>query len=158
MRSNIKKTIFLLLIIIWMATVFYLSGEISDVSSNTSGNTIRAILSGMPWLYQSPEEKEALVEILQPIARKIAHFSLYMVGGILIGLWIQEHSLSEERKIMLSIIIGFLHSVSDEIHQFFVPGRAGLVIDVMIDTLGIAVGVIFIFMIIKIKNRKKGVI
>jgi VanZ family protein len=37
---------------------------------------------------------------------------------------------------------GVLYAVSDEIHQLFVPGRAGQIRDVLIDACGVFVGII----------------
>lgn len=44
----------------------------------------------------------------------------------------------------LSILICMLYACSDEIHQLFVSGRSGKVLDVCIDTFGSLMG-IFIY-------------
>lgn len=36
----------------------------------------------------------------------------------------------------ITVIICFLYALSDEIHQYFVPGRACRVFDVIVDTSG----------------------
>lgn len=53
---------------------------------------------------------------------------------------------------VLVILISIFYSLSDEIHQFFVPGRSSSLADVGLDTIGI----LFAFMIyfISIKYRE----
>lgn len=44
-------------------------------------------------------------------------------------------------KGLIPLLIGFLYAVSDEIHQYFVPGRAMQARDVLIDTVGVLLGI-----------------
>ena len=121
---KIKRIIFIVLIIIWMLAVFRFSSEKSEVSSNTSGKTIRAILNVVPWTSSlSNEEKDQLVETLQPIARKLAHFSIYTLGGTLIMLLTKTFDISNKKRVIYSMIFGVLYAVSDEVHQYFVPRK-----------------------------------
>ena len=39
--------------------------------------------------------------------------------------------------------------------KFSYHGRAGMIIDVVIDTLGVAIGVLMVYFVIEILNRKK---
>lgn len=41
----------------------------------------------------------------------------------------------------LALALAVLYAVSDEIHQAFVPGRAGSPLDVAIDAVGVACGI-----------------
>lgn len=151
-----RKIIFAILLIIWMITIFAFSNQVSEESSGTSGKTIRAILSFFPSFKQMEEIKqEQLVEFLQPIARKLAHFTIYSLGGIIIALNINEYTLTEKKKVLLSCMAGFVYSVTDEIHQMFIPGRAGMVIDVVIDSVGVVLGVALVWVVIEIMNRRK---
>lgn len=61
------------------------------------------------------------------------------------------------KRIWISILIGFLYSISDELHQAFVSNRTGRVIDVVLDTIGVANGALIISIIVLIinYNRKK---
>ena len=40
-----------------------------------------------------------------------------------------------------AIAIGIAYAVTDEVHQAFVPGRHGAVLDVLVDAVGVLVGV-----------------
>ena len=50
-----------------------------------------------------------------------------------------------------------IYAISDEIHQLFVPGRAGQVRDVLIDSAGSFLGIILVMAFVKllIKFNKK---
>ena len=106
----------------WLVTVFCLSNEESSESTQTSGNTIRAILNVLPFTKNlQGTEKEKIVDVLQPVTRKLAHLSLYALGGVLAILYINTYALSEGKKILFGICFCFIYSISDEIHQMFVP-------------------------------------
>lgn len=151
--SNIK----IALVIIWMIVVFKFSSEIGDDSSSTSGITITKILTLFKHDWDINELNKT-VELLQPYARKLAHFTLYALGGFLIYN-LKLNNKNVKNNLILTIIIGFIYAISDEIHQLFVPGRSGLVTDVLIDTLGITTGaLIYIFLlkcVQKVKNSIK---
>ena len=40
------------------------------------------------------------------------------------------------------LALGSLYAISDEVHQSFVPGRLGSPVDVAIDAIGVAAGVV----------------
>jgi VanZ family protein len=68
------------------------------------------------------------------ILRKIAHLSEYAILGALLVRAIQRPAAA--------ILVGGLYAVSDEIHQHFVRGRHAAWYDVLIDTVGVAIGVL----------------
>ena len=55
-----------------------------------------------------------------------------------------------KQKILYSIAFGGGYAVTDELHQFFVPGRSAQVLDVGIDTAGVIIGIIIYLALIKI--------
>ena len=67
------------------------------------------------------------------VLRKLAHAAEYAVLGALL--------LRATGRIGVALALGVAYAVSDEIHQTFVPGRAGKPLDVAIDTLGVVVGI-----------------
>lgn len=150
------KVISFILLISWMGLVFYFSSEVGNESSTTSGNTIRKIITFFNDDIKV-EELNYIVEIYQPLVRKMAHFTLYTVGGFLIFNFINKFKISKLKKIIISILIGVIYAITDEIHQYFVPGRSSKLLDVIIDSGGIIVGVlifIILFKIIRIIQEK----
>ena len=67
------------------------------------------------------------------VLRKLAHVTEYVVLGFLL-----LRAIGREAPAALA---GVAYSVTDEIHQHFVPGRHGAVYDVVIDTVGVLIGV-----------------
>jgi VanZ family protein len=68
------------------------------------------------------------------VLRKIAHAAEFAVLGALL--------LRALGNTWLAVLLGVLYAVSDEVHQAFVPGREGSPLDVAIDTVGVACGVL----------------
>ena len=68
------------------------------------------------------------------ILRKIAHTTEYAILGALL--------LRATSRVRPAFVLGVLYAVSDEIHQSFVRGRHGSPIDVAIDTVGVAIGIL----------------
>lgn len=146
-----RKIISITLVILWMILVFWFSSQIGDDSQVTSGNTIRKIITFINNNIDKVKLEE-IVELLQPIVRKLAHFTLYTLGGILIFNLFNSFKLKNREKIGYSLLVGALYAITDEIHQLFVPGRSGMIKDIFIDTLGIITGVIVCIIIFRIVN------
>jgi VanZ family protein len=68
------------------------------------------------------------------ILRKIAHLSEYAILGALLLRAIQRPAVA--------IFAGGLYAVTDEVHQHFVRGRHAAWYDVLIDTVGVTIGVL----------------
>ncbi len=147
-----KKIITFILIVLWMILVFYLSNQVANESSQLSGGLTRKILEAVHMLDGKTTEQQAIIET---IVRKLAHFFLYIVGGILILLHINLYKIIDKRKILTSWIIGTAYAITDELHQLFVPGRSGEIRDVFIDSLGVITGIIIIRLIFKMIKRGK---
>ena len=154
-----KKTIFAVLLVLWMGFIFSMSCENAEKSSNTSGQTIRVVLSAVPEFEKQPEEvKVNIIEKLQFIVRKSAHFIGYMILGILAsGLILQYENIN--KKYPLAFLICVIYAISDEIHQLFVPGRSSQVRDVLIDSarslLRIIIVMAFEKLLIKFNKKHK---
>lgn len=150
-----KRTIFLILIIINCITIFYFSNQVADVSSTSSGRIVNFIANLLPFIKNMPEaEKEVICsEVLQPIVRKTAHFSIYA----LLGFWIINFALtyrgSDYKKVLWSWIFGTVYAITDEIHQLFIPGRSGEIRDVCIDLLGVLTGILVVVIIMYLYKR-----
>jgi hypothetical protein len=67
------------------------------------------------------------------VLRKIGHAGEFAVLGALLARAL--------RALWPALLVGVLYAVSDELHQVFVPGRAGSPLDVAIDAVGVALGV-----------------
>ena len=68
------------------------------------------------------------------ILRKAAHLTEYAVLGALL-----YRALGREA---LALAVGIAYAATDELHQYFVRGRHASPVDVAIDAVGIAVGML----------------
>ena len=81
--------------------------------------------------------------------RKYAHMAEYAMLALPSALFFRELLL--ERRLPLraagcSLIICVLYACSDEYHQTFVPGRAGTMVDVGVDTAGAVFGLVLVLL------------
>ena len=147
-----KKIITLILVLLWMILAFNLSNQVAQNSSELSGGLTRKILEVLHMLDGKTIEQQ---ETIETIIRKLAHFFLYALGGILILLHINLYKITDKRKVIISWILGTTYAITDELHQLFVPGRSGEIRDVFIDSLGIIIGIIIIRLLLKMIKRGK---
>ncbi len=144
------KIMTILLIIVWMAVVFKLSNQVSSESSALSRTMTEKILIYMH-ITDNMSDKEAnqLIQKIEIIIRKLAHYTLYMLGGLLILLHVNLYQIKMNKKIIISWFIGTAYAVLDEVHQLFVFGRSGEFRDVCIDSLGVMTGIMILLLILK---------
>lgn len=140
-----KKIKYFIPAIIWMIFIFFESSMVADISSSQSNIIVKYIYSllSLPATYQ---------ETLSFIIRKCAHISEYTVLTLLL-----YYGFSKNNVYTLSFpfTIALLYACSDEIHQLFVPGRAGMIQDVLIDTIGMIIALIIIHFVKQRKIKRK---
>lgn len=96
----------------------------------------------------SQGERDFLISELEPFVRKLAHFTEYaLLGAAVYGLLCAAPRLIR-RKRLAALGISALSAAADELHQLFVPDRAGRLTDVLIDSCGAAAGILFVTVII----------
>lgn len=139
------KIIKIILIVAWMIIVFCFSNQGGSKSSDTSRKVTVAVVQTLS--DKSIEENESLIEKVDKVIRKLAHYTIYTIGGFLIMNYAYTTDKNKKEKILYSIIGGAGYAVTDELHQFFVSGRSARIFDVGIDTLGVTTGVLIYFIV-----------
>lgn len=76
------------------------------------------------------------------VVRKIGHIGEYAVLAYLLWRALRAHRFSPRQALVWSGLLALAFAASDEFHQSFIPGREGAVRDVLIDTVGIGVGLL----------------
>ena len=148
-----KAKISICISVLWMCVIFSMSAQPADVSGDLSGTishlfvqVVNAIL-GCGW--DEMKLLQLATEWDYPI-RKLAHMSEFGILALIYKWTIETNAkssvLNKTKTVMDRIGMGttsrmalvgtLLYAATDEFHQLFVPGRAGLITDVMIDTLG----------------------
>lgn len=154
---NKEKKYFIIsciLVAIWMVVIFSFSSQPSEESGALSGGIVAAILKFFGVNVWDPANKE-LVSFWDFLIRKTAHFTEYAILGMLLVNTFKIKKI--DRYFIYSLILGALYSVTDEVHQIFVPGRSCLIKDMLLDSSGVLFGVSIATLIIRhhIKRRMK---
>lgn len=134
--------------------IFIFSSQSGDVSSSVSAGLTRRMFPSIA--------SENIALFIEHILRKMAHFSIYLALGMAVFYTYDSficcfakrnpHGLL---KIIFPAVFCFLYSVSDELHQLFVPGRKGSFSDCIIDTFGALCGILITVVLRCIINRLK---
>jgi VanZ family protein len=123
-------------VVIWMAVIFAFSHQTAD----QSGKLSLTLAENLVRLFDS-EASLATVLHVEGILRNIAHGGVFFVLGLLTCWAFSETGPSELRNALLTFILCALYAASDELHQAFIPGRAGQWYDYLIDLAGILLAI-----------------
>ncbi len=151
-----KKRIAGIMVIIWMVVIFFFSSQPGAESTKTSDSASYQIIEWQNYLFhqkKSEVELMAQAETIGLVVRKVAHMSEYALLALLLAFYLSCYSFTTKNWLLLTWGVTVFYAISDEIHQLFVPGRAGKITDVCIDSVGAAIGVLLIFILWK--KRKK---
>lgn len=150
MNENKKKIKYVkcIIAIICCIIIFSFSAVPATASTKQSKGLTYNVIKLLNGNKLSERDLEKLTKKINPVIRKIAHFSIYMILAIFTYMFIEElntKSKSEKERLRKNIvytcIFCVIYAIFDEIHQIYVPGRTGKAIDVIIDTLGSCMGI-----------------
>lgn len=148
-----KKTISIILLILWMIIIFSFSSADANKSTGTSDKVITTMIEIKDRItdQETPiNEKEIIVRNSSFYIRKIAHITEYLILGFLMFNVLKQYNIT---NIYYAIILCILYSCTDEFHQLFINGRSGSIRDVLIDTIGILFGTyLYKILILRKKN------
>ena len=153
MKSNSTK-IYIILTILWTITIFSFSLQPADTSSQLSSGFGRWLIGVFaPNLIEKLEMMPAeQLSHLHFLLRKCAHFTEYLVLGVLVMLSLQQTKV--RRNMLIGIAICTLVASIDETIQLFVNGRSGQISDVLLDSVGAMVGLLFIKFLYSVQSRR----
>lgn len=151
--KNKRLIIRWIMLIIWMAFIFFMSHQPGDVSSKQSDFIVKI------FEYIGLDLNGYFGSIATFVIRKAAHFTEYFILYILVVRVLKLYYNIKIAK-MASLVVVLGYAISDEIHQYFIPGRAMALKDVIIDFSGGVFGFIVenIYSVIKYRyenNRNK---
>lgn len=142
MLKRKKAILFWVLLVLWAGVIFFFSAQPDTVSSQQSGIFAQILEETVMRISGSAKEGKALYAQLDHLVRKSAHWTVYFILGALAqrACW---HSAKQKRPIrVLAVAVAAcaLYAVSDEIHQYFVPGRSMMISDMLLDSVGALCG------------------
>lgn len=144
-----KRILFLILLAIAFYIIFNFSAQNGELSGSLSLKVTELIVKVISKVKNMDiATRLHWIEKLHPIIRKLAHFSVYTVVGFSIMGFMCTFDMRNIFKVVASFCIGATYAVSDEIHQYFTPGRSARVLDVCIDSLGVLAGIFILVVLI----------
>lgn len=134
---TIRKLFRWSLLTLWLIFVIFLSCQ----SGNDSGGLSHWLANN---IFGVPGEE------FHAILRACAHFGIHFILAILMYRAAYD---SYDNPRAFATIIGLLVAVSDELLQYYIPGRYPELVDIVVNTTGILSGVLLTAAITPKKNR-----
>lgn len=160
-KKNIKY-VKCIIAIICCIIIFSFSAVPATASTKQSKGLTYNVIKLLNGNKLTEKELVKLTKRVNPVIRKIAHFSIYMILAIFTYMFIEELNIKSKsekerlrKNILYTCIFCIIYAIFDEIHQIYVPGRTGKVIDVVIDTLGACTGITIILIRNKFNYKNK---
>lgn len=137
--------------LLWMSLIFIGSADGGSVARSS-----RIIEPFLRWLFPAMSAEAVGTCVL--LARKCAHLAEYGFCAILLWRALRQYTSKDTRpwnwrEAKWVLIMIFAYACTDEIHQCFVPGRGGAFHDVLLDTLGGALGLFVLWRAGKLSKR-----
>lgn len=153
-KRVIVVTILIILVIAWILGIYKLSSMNTSNSNGKSSGIISVFIEdtlevtnkyGITNSHPDDAKLEKASQLLNAPLRKVIHASVYFVLAFMI-IFVTNFLFHNKKYVISAIITIVLILVAagfDEYHQTFVDGRTGQFKDVVIDSLGAMVGLLF---------------
>lgn len=92
-------------------------------------------------------------ETLTFLIRKLAHMSEYAILALFTYYALIKIAFNKRIIFQITFLISFLYACSDEFHQLFISGRSGQFTDIIIDSTGCLIMLLFLYLWQKKKNE-----
>ena len=137
-----------------MALIFFFSAQPAETSYRLSEAVTETVQASHreAWLPQWFNAQSFHANL-----RKWAHVYIYCALGLSMAVTVQlwTRRLSLPQRALLSAALCMLYAVSDELHQYFVPGRAMLLSDVGVDALGFLPCVAAVYLVVWLYRKRR---
>ena len=144
-----KRVLFLILLAIAFYVIYNFSAQDGEISGSLSQKVTEFIVKVISKVKTMDITTQLhWIEKLHPIIRKLAHFGVYTVVGFSVMGFMCTFDMRNIFKLLISFSVGVTYAVSDEVHQYFIPGRNASIIDVGIDSLGVLTGIFILITLI----------
>jgi len=130
------RKIFLYLAILWTAVIWCHSLQTAVNSASASSQVHGFLTPLLNWLTIPQEAQHAFV-------RKLGHWAEFAVLGALWMPALLPGDVSWRQRILPVLGVCMATAFADETIQLFIPGRAGMIVDLWIDGAGSAAGMAF---------------
>jgi len=170
-KKSVKGIVITLGVVLGVMTmIFCFSAQVREDSNQLSESVTTILISIKRWLDSFMPKlgggdayvdgTYSLFDDINHYVRKLAHLSEFaLLGGSLlchIRAWASyKDKVIGIGSVILSLGVGVLYALSDEIHQLFVEQRGAELKDVFIDSVGVLIGILFIRLILLLIDKRK---
>lgn len=147
--------IYLILTVLIMIGIFAFSAQNGEKSSNISMNVTEKIVNEANYEETPEKSLSKKQEEIETIIRKSSHFLIYTGLGFCAFMTLYHSGKVNKMWVLfiISLLFCIIYASSDEIHQLFVSERSGEIRDILIDSAGSLLGILFAFSVRKIKTK-----
>ena len=156
--QRLKQVLSFLPALLIMVAIFRFSSQNADDSSTESIRITQELLCAIRdqlRLSWTPAQLSLYIERSEFFIRKLAHFSEYAALGLSLILPMHAFysgSFKKKTLFLISWMVCIAYAASDELHQFFSPGRSPQIRDVVIDSFGALAGILLGLLLIRIRR------
>ena len=153
MKLRIYRVITGGLLLLCMVMIFRFSAQPASESEQVSGGVAYRIVetwSHLTGTEYTQSEMEAYADRIDYPVRKLAHMTEYGILCLLACAFVHGYSGNWKVCGISAVAVVALYAATDEIHQLFVPGRAGRFPDVCIDTLGAVIWLLLLIALVMV--------
>ena len=133
------------------------SAQNGTQSSGLSRKVAQTFIQGLENVHvisvESNDQREVLIEKMQYPIRKGAHMTEYAIFTVFTYIALLTDGVRLPKRRYSALLTAVLLASSDELHQWFVPGRSGCVKDACIDTVGAVAALLVIWAAGTVRNR-----
>ena len=138
------KVIVLIVAVVWCMIIFFLSHQTSVSSGSSSLEIVKYITEEVANVELELKELKSI----NVIFRNYMHSLVYLVLSFLISVVCYIYKVNN--KYIVAFAFTFLYSITDEIHQYFIPGRAFQLSDILMDLIGNILGILIFISLVKL--------
>lgn len=102
---------------------------------------------------EKKQEKEARIKKLDPIIRKIAHILEFAIFTFFAAIFATTFDMKYLVRFSIVFVLCGIYALSDEIHQYFVPGRVCDIKDVALDVTGVFISAAMVCLFYELYRR-----
>lgn len=139
--------------LLWYGVIFYFSAQTGAESTEISDAFIERAFH-----WDIANSLMVLSSLLSTLVRKGAHAFVFFVQTGLLLFPLRELIPQKKPRRWLALALCAALALSDEVHQFFVPGRSCKLTDVLIDSLGGMCFLVLLWLLETWKANKKGAV
>jgi VanZ family protein len=137
-------------VVLWAGFIFYFSTD-----TFSSAKTAAAYGGLISRLFPSLTTQQ--IQTVDLVVRKFGHWAEYCIFAVLLMRAIDAGPRTSWnwRSAFWALVLVLVYAASDELHQAFVPSRSALIADVLIDFLGGASGVLWMYTLSKRRQARE---